>query len=57
MYCCDDELVMLKQLYIAKTGIRGAFFSMLQLIIGVEPITQVSHVRNKNTNIRGRSLN
>ena len=30
---------------------------MLQRIIGVEPITQVMHVRNKNTNIRGRSHN
>ena len=25
--------------------------------IGVAPITQVTHVRNKNSNIQGRSLN
>ena len=25
--------------------------------IGVAPITQVLHVRNKNSNIQGRSLN
>ena len=26
-------------------------------IIGVAPITQITHVRNKNSNIQGRSLN
>ena len=29
----------------------------LGLSIGVAPITQVTHVRNKNSNIQGRSLN
>ena len=27
------------------------------MLIGVAPITQVSHMRNKNSNIQGRSLN
>ena len=30
---------------------------MLQRIIGVEPITQFTYVRNKNTYIQERSLN
>ena len=33
------------------------FSSMLQRSISVAPITQVTLVRNKNSNIQGRSLN